>query len=125
MPLLLRPADHQVDAGGVDAGMTQHIRKAHDVPAGAVKCRGEQMPQIVGEHLRCFHSSRLAQPLEFVPYLPTSDRPSAFGEKDLAGGGFLLFCVLHQLAAQLGGQQDRADLALEGDGGVLPAPPPR
>lgn len=117
MPLLLRPADHQVDAGGVDAGMTQHIRKAHDVPAGAVKCRGEQVPQIMREHLGRFHPRRLAQPLKFVPYLPTRDRPSAFGEKDLTGGGFLLFGVLHQLVAQLGGQQDRADLALEGDGG--------
>ena len=103
MPLLLRPADHQVNAGGVDAGMAQHIRKAHDVLANAIKGRGEQMPQIVREHFARLHPRRPAQPLELKPHLPPSDRPSAFGEKDLTGGGFLLSGVLHQLAAQLGG----------------------
>lgn len=97
--------------------MAQHIRKAHDVAAGAVKCRGEQVAEIVGKNLGRLHPRRLAQPLELKPHLPPRDRPSAFGEKDLAGGGFLFSGVLHQLAAQLGGQQDRADLALEGDGG--------
>lgn len=31
--------------------MTQHIRKAHDVSLGPVEGGGEQVPQVVGEHL--------------------------------------------------------------------------
>lgn len=104
MPLLFRPADHQVNVGGVDATVAEDIRKAHDVPADAVECSGEQMPQIVGGHLGRLHPRRLAQPLEFVPDLPTRNALPDACEKNLTGSDFLFLGVLHQLAAQLGGE---------------------
>ena len=41
----------QVDAGGFNAGVAQHVRQFHNIPAGPIKSDGEQMPQIVGETL--------------------------------------------------------------------------
>ena len=84
--------------------MAQHIRKAHDVPLGPVEGGGEQVPQIVREHLARLHPCRLAQPLEFKPHLPPRNALPAACEKNLTGSDFLFSGVLHQLAAQLGGQ---------------------
>lgn len=75
------------------------------------------MPQIVGEHLGRLHPRRLAQPLELKPHLPPRNALPAACEKNLTSSDFLFSGVLHQLSAQLGREQDRADLALEGDGG--------
>ena len=55
---------------------------------------------------------RLAQPLELKPHLPPRNAPPAACEKNLTGSGFLFSGVLHQLAAQLGREQDRADLGV-------------
>lgn len=92
--------------------MTQHIRKAHDVSLGPVEGGGEQVPQVVGEHLARLPPRRLAQPLELKPHLPPRNAPPAACEKNLTGSGFLFSGVLHQLAAQLGREQDRADLGV-------------
>lgn len=49
LPLVFRPGGQEVDAGGLEAGMAQHIRQLHDVTAGPVKGRGEQMAKVVGK----------------------------------------------------------------------------
>lgn len=51
----------------------------------------------------------------FSPDILSGQPHTASGEKDLAGGDFLLFGVPQQLSAQPVGQQNRADLSLECD----------
>lgn len=111
LPLVFRPGGQEVDAGGLEAGMAQHIRQLHDVTAGPVKGRGEQMAKVVGKDLAGRDPRRLAQPLHLRPDLTAAEGRPVSGEKDLAGSGFLLFGVFQQLAAQLAGDEDGADLA--------------
>ena len=115
LPLVFRPGGQEVDAGGLEAGMAQHIRQLHDVTAGPVKGRGEQMAKVVGKDLAGRDPRRLAQPLHLRPDLTAAEGRPVSGEKDLAGSGFLLFGVFQQLAAQLAGDEDGADLAFQGD----------
>ena len=62
LPLVFRPGGQEVDAGGLEAGMAQHIRQLHDVKAGPVKGRGEQMAKVVWKDLAGRDPRRLAQP---------------------------------------------------------------
>ena len=73
--------------------MAQHIRQLHDVTAGPVKGRGEQMAKVVGKDLAGRDPRRLAQPLHLRPDLTAAEGRPVSGEKDLAGSGFLLFGV--------------------------------
>ena len=115
LPLVFRPGGQEVDACGLEAGMAQHIRQLHDVTAGPVKGRGEQMAKVVGKDLAGRDPRRLAQPLHLRPDLTAAEGRPVSGEKDLAGGGLLLFGVLQQLATQLIREKDGADLAFQGD----------
>jgi hypothetical protein len=44
-------AGGDIDSGGVDAAVSQHICQLGDIFLGFVKCRSKQVPQIVREHL--------------------------------------------------------------------------
>ena len=123
LPGMLRAGGDQVDAGGLDAAVAQHVRQLRHVPADPVKGPGEQVPQVVGEHLGGRHPRPGAQGFYLRPDLPAGKTGSASGEKDLAGGGVLFFGVLQQLPAQLARQQDGADFALQAH--LRPAPPGR
>ena len=89
------PSRDQVDPGGFDAAVAQHIGQLGDIPAGPVKCSGEQMAQIVRVYLSGIHARRLAELLHFRPYLPSGQAVSAFGEKDFTGSDFLFFGILN------------------------------
>ena len=115
LPLVLRPGGEEVEAGGLDAAVAQHVRQLYNILAGPVEGRGEQVPQIVGEHLGGLHPRRPAQALHLRPDLGPGQTFSASGEKNLPGGDFLLLGVLQQLAAEFAGNEDGADLALQGD----------
>ena len=64
---VLCPGGNEVNAGGLDGTMTQHVGQPDNVPARPVKQGGEQVPQVVGEHLSGLHSRLLAQPLHLRP----------------------------------------------------------
>ena len=114
---MLGSGGDQVDAGGLDAAVAQDVRQLGHVPADPVERPGEQVPQVVGKDLGGLHPGPGAQRLHLRPDLPAGKAAAASGEKDLAGGGLLLPGVLQQLPAQLAGQQDGADLALQADHG--------
>ena len=99
---MLRARGHQVDPGGLDAAVAQQVGELDDVPAGPIKHRGEQVPQIVREHLSGLHTGVLAETFHLRPDLPAAQFFSAFGAKDLAGGGLLFLGVFQQLPAELG-----------------------
>ena len=87
-PGMLGAGGDEVDAGGLEAGMAQHIRQLHDVTAGPVKGRGEQMAKVVWKDLAGRDPRRLAQPLHLRPDLTAAEGRPVSGEKDLAGSGF-------------------------------------
>ena len=74
----------EIHAGGLDAGMAQHIRQLGDVLICPIIGRGAQGPQIVGKH-----PGSLAKCLHFRPDLTAAHAFSASGEKDLTGGDFV------------------------------------
>ena len=57
---MLRAAGDKIDAGGFDGTVPQHIRQLCNILARPVKRRGEQMAQIVGEHLGRLHACLLS-----------------------------------------------------------------
>ena len=120
-PGVFRAGGDEVDAGGLDGAVAQHVRQLRHVPADLVERPGEQVAQVVGEDLGGLHPRPGAQGLHLRPDLFPGQAPSASGEKDLTGGDFLSPGVFEQLPAQLARQQDGADLALEGD--LRPAQP--
>ena len=112
---MLRARGDQVNAGGLDGAVTQHVSQLDHIPAHLIKGPGKQVPQVMGEHLAGGHPGRLAEPFHLRPDLPSGQTFSASGEKDLAGGGFLLPGVLFQLPAQLAREQDGTQLSFQGD----------
>jgi hypothetical protein len=50
LPGVLYASGNEVDAGGLNTGVAQHIRQFGYIPAGSVEGPGEQVPQVVGKH---------------------------------------------------------------------------
>ena len=118
LPLVLRAALDKINARRLDGAVAEQIRKFYNIAVRTVICRCEQVPQIVREHLRRCNARSLTQPLHCGPDLPPVHAFSVRGEKDLTAGDFLLLGVFQQLAAELCGQQNCPDLALERDLGT-------
>ena len=112
---MLCPGGNEVNAGGLDGTMTQHIGQLYYVPAYPVKGPCEQVAQVVGEDLAGSYARLFAQALHLRPNLPPGQTPSASGEENLARGDFLRLGVLFQFPAQLSGQQNSAQLAFQGN----------
>ena len=89
--------------------MAQRIRQLYQVPADLVEDGGKEMPQIVGEHLGRLYPGPDAQGFHLLPDLLTRQAVTAFGEKNLASGGFCFSSIFKQLNAQLAGEEDGSD----------------
>ena len=70
---MFRPGSQEIDAGGLDAGVAQHIGQLHNVMACPVKGRGEQVPEIVGKDFAGRDTRRPAQPLHLRPDLAAAE----------------------------------------------------
>ena len=88
---MLRHARNKVNARRFDARMPENIRQLDDVLVCAIKCRREQVAEVVREDLPCIHTRVGSQLFHFRPNLISRHGLAAFGAKDRAGGGF--FCV--------------------------------
>ena len=100
---MLYTGRQQIDSGGCQAGVTQHIRQPDDILIGSIKGPGEEMPQVVGKYLSRWDIYLFTKPLHLCPDL-TSGKPfSVSGEEYLARDDSLLFGILLQLPAQLAG----------------------
>ena len=97
--MLCRTCD-KVDSRRFDARMPKNIRQLDDVLVCAIKCRREQVAQIVRENFPCVDACAGAQLFHFRPNLISRHGLAAFGVKDRAGGGFLPRGELEQLAAE-------------------------
>ena len=98
---MLRHARNKVNARRFDARMPENIRQLDDVLVRAVKCRREQVAQIVRKHFPRIDARADTQLFHLRPNLITGQSFAAFGAKDCAGGGFLPRGELEQLAAEL------------------------
>ena len=87
---MLPPAGHEIDAGRLDGGMSQHIRQPGNVPASPVKGGCKQMAKIVGEYLTGGHTRIFAELLHLRPDLPTAQTFSALRAEYFAGGDFFM-----------------------------------
>ena len=114
-PNILVAGGGQIDPSGFHAGVSQHIRQLHHIPADLVKRPGKEVAQVVGKHLGRRHPRPFADGLHLRPDLAAGHPLSGPGEKNLTGAGFLLFRVFQQFPAQLARQQDSADLPLQRD----------
>ena len=94
---MLRHARNKVNARRFDARMAEDIRQLDDLLVCAIKCRREQVAQIVRENFPCVDTCAGAQLFHFRPNLISRHGLAAFGAKDRAGGGFLLRSKLEQL----------------------------
>ena len=88
---MLRHARNKVNARRFNARMPENIRQLDDLLVCAIKCRREQVAQIVRENFPCVDTCASAQLFHFRPNLISRHGLAAFGAKDRAGGGF--FCV--------------------------------
>ena len=88
--MLCRTCD-KVDSRRFDARMPENIRQLDDILVCAIKCRREQVAEVVREDLPCIHTRADSQLFHFRPNLISRHGLAAFGAKDRAGGGF--FCV--------------------------------
>lgn len=88
----------EIDAGGLDGGMTEHIDEANDISVFLVKLNGEEMTQVVGKDF-CFGDVRN-------------------GAENGAVGDFIFASVAAKLALECAGEKDGADFSFEGDVGA-------
>ena len=63
------PAFPGVDPGGIDAAVTQNVRKADDVLLHGIEHLGEQMAQIVGKYFFRLHPGFFTELLHLPPEL--------------------------------------------------------
>lgn len=77
-------AGDEVDAGGVDGGMAEHVGKLSDVFRGAVKNSGEEMAQVVGKDFAFSHTGARAEGFHFCPDLFTRKGTTVSGAKEHA-----------------------------------------
>lgn len=81
----------KVDSRGFDTAVAQYIRQARHIPADLVERSGEQVPEIVGEHLPRLHAGLFTDGFHLRPNLLARQRTTASGEKQLTGGDFVFF----------------------------------
>ena len=86
---ILNACGNEVNSGGFNAGMAQHIRKLHHVPAGFVERPGKQMAQVVGEHLGGRYPRPFEDGLHLRPNLTSGQPFPGSGEEYLTRGDFL------------------------------------
>ena len=64
---MFRAGGQQVDAGGLNRAVAQHVREPDDVLADTIEGRGKQMPEIMGKYPRGLHASLPAEAFHLCP----------------------------------------------------------
>ena len=66
---------HGIDPGRIQAGVPQNIRQPDDILLQGVIGPGEQVPQVVREHLSLRHAGLPAQRFHLMPDIASVQRP--------------------------------------------------
>lgn len=108
----------EIDAGGLDGGMTEHVGETDDVPVFLVKLNGEEMAQVMGKDF-CFGDVRDgAEAFHLGPDLVSCAGFSTHGAENGAVGDLIFARVAAKLALERTGEEDGADFSFEGDVGA-------
>ena len=99
-------AGGDIDSGGVDAAVSQHIRQLGDVFLRFVKRRGKQVPQIMREYLGGKYPGGFAECFQCFPNITAIHFFSGSGQKDRAGFSVSVLCVAQQLFPEHAGNQN-------------------
>ena len=119
LSLMFDAAGDEIDACGLDGGMAEDIGESHDVVAAGVERCGKEMTQVMREHFAWCDAAELGEFFHIGPDFIARNGCTTCCEKDLTAGDFLLLGVFQQLAAQLAGDEDGADLTFEVDVGAF------
>ena len=60
---MLPPRGAQVDPGGLDAAVAQHVGQHDHIPTGSIESLGKKMPQVMGKDLDRLYPRSAAQTL--------------------------------------------------------------
>ena len=101
------PALHGINPRSIHAAVPQDVSQPDDILLQRVVRPGEQVPQIVGEHLALRHPGILAQCFHFMPDIAPVQGLPAPGDKYRPGGDSPLPGVSEQRLLQLSGQENR------------------
>ena len=94
LPLMFRTRGDQVDSGGLNGAVAQHVGQLGNVPADLVEGPRKEVPQVVGKHFGWSYPSRFTQGFHLRPNLLSGHGLSVSGEEDLTGDGFVFSGVL-------------------------------
>ena len=112
LPLMLRAALHDINSRGVDAGVSEQVGQLCDVFLHPVERDGEQVAEVMGEHLAAVYARVVAQSLKLLPDVGAVQGLSVFGDEHGSGRDVRLFAVGQQFLAQALRDEDDAPLAL-------------
>ena len=98
---MLFAAREQVDARRIDGAVPQHVRQLDDILAHPVELDGEQVPQVVGEHLLRRDARLRAQRLELLPNAVAGQRRAGFACEVTSLYNAVFLRVFEQLLLQL------------------------
>ena len=91
LPAVFPAGGHDIDAGGLDAAVSQNICQLCDIFAGGIEAAGKELAQIMRKHLARIHICRGAKPLHLRPHIAAVQRFPAAGDKDASTADPLLF----------------------------------
>lgn len=79
---VLRPCGNDIDTRGVDAGMTENVRKLGNIFFDPVEHAGKEMPQVMRKDLRRVDLCRAAQGFHLPPNIRPTDRFAGAGNEE-------------------------------------------
>ena len=106
----------EIKPRGLYRCMAEHIGKLGKVMRGFVIGAGKKVAQIMWEYLARFDIGEGAKGFHLAPDLFSRERGAIAREEERPAGDALAAGIFGELAGKLAGQEDGADLALEGDG---------
>lgn len=108
----------EIDARGLDGGVAKHICQTRDVAAFLIENDGEQMTQVMRKDFAGRHMTGDGKAFHSGPHLVAGHGFSVCVEKDLSVGDFFQSGVVGEFFAELGRDEDGADLSFEMDIGA-------
>ena len=112
LPLVLRATFHDINAGGVDAGVTEDVSQFRYILLHPVERHGEEVAEVMRKNLAAAHAGGVAQPLKLLPDVGAVQRLSVSGDKYGTGSDVRFAAVSEQFLSQILRNQDNAPLAL-------------
>lgn len=94
---VFRAGGNDIDAGGVDAAVTEDVGELGDILLQAVEHAGKQMPQVMREDLAGIDVGLRAEGFHLSPDVRPADRLSCACDEDTARNYALLRAIAEQL----------------------------